>query len=60
MTEEQIITWMDDRINKGNFQNAASLAQEFCQTHDITDTLDPDFSRTISAGFALAQKIATL
>ena len=59
MNEEQIIKWMKKRITNRNFTDAAGLAREFLQEHEITDTLDPDFSRTINAGFKVANDIAS-
>ena len=60
MNEEQIITWMRERISTNNFTDAASLASEFLDEHNITNTLDPDFSATIDAGFKLADEIADI
>ena len=57
MTEEEIASWMRDKVKKDGFTDAASLAEEFLQTHDVTDTLDPDFSKTLDAGFKIAQEI---
>ena len=39
MTEEKIITWMRERINKDNFTDAASLAGDFLREHNITNAL---------------------
>lgn len=58
MTEEQIITWMKEKIARRDFADASSMAKEFLDEHNITDTLDPEFSRTISAGFKVANDIA--
>ena len=57
MTEEEIASWMRDKVKKDGFTDAASLAEEFLQTHKVTDTLDPDFSKTLDAGFKIAQEI---
>jgi hypothetical protein len=57
MTEEEITSWMRDKVKKDGFTDAASLAEEFLQTHNVTDTLDPDFSKTLDAGFKIAQEI---
>ncbi len=57
MTEQDIMIWMRDKVKKDGFTDAASLAEEFLQTHKVTDTLDPDFSRTLDAGFKIAQEM---
>ena len=57
MTEQEIMNWMRDKVGRDGFTDAASLAEEFLQTHNVTDTLDPDFSRTLDAGFKIAQEI---
>ena len=57
MTEQEIMNWMHDKVKRDGFTDAASLAEEFLQTHNVTDTLDPDFSRTLDAGFKIAQEI---
>ncbi len=60
MTEEKIITWMRERINKDNFTDAASLAGDFLREHNITNALDPAFTQTIDAGFKVADEIAAM
>lgn len=57
MTEDQIMQWMRDRVKADGFTNAASLADSFLKTHEITDALDPEFSRTLDAGFKVAQEV---
>jgi len=57
MTEQDIVNWMRDKVKRDGFTDAASLAEEFLQTHNVTDTLDPDFSKTLDAGFKIAQEI---
>jgi hypothetical protein len=57
MTEEDIMNWMRDKVKTDGFTDAASLAEEFLQIHKVTDTLDPDFSKTLDAGFKIAQEI---
>ena len=57
MTEEEITSWMRDKVKVDGFTDAASLAEEFLQRHNVTDTLDPDFSKTLDAGFKIAQEI---
>jgi hypothetical protein len=51
------MNWMRDKVKRDGFTDAASLAEEFLQTHNVTDTLDPDFSKTLDAGFKVAQEI---
>ena len=58
MTEEQITKWMQERIGKRNFTDAAELAKGFLDEHNITEVMDPQFSMAISAGFKLADEIA--
>lgn len=57
MTEQEIMNWMRDKVGRDGFTDAASLAEEFLTTHNVTDTLDPNFSRTLDAGFKIAQEI---
>ncbi len=57
MTEEEIVKWMRDKVKKDGFTDAANLAKDFLKTHDITDALNPDFSRTLDAGFKIAQEV---
>jgi hypothetical protein len=57
MTEQDIMVWMRDKVKQDGFTDAASLAEEFLQTHNVTDTLDPDFSKTLDAGFKIAQEM---
>ena len=57
MTEEQIIQWMRQRVKKNGFTNATTLAENFLAEHKITDALDPEFSKTLDAGFKVAQEI---
>lgn len=57
MTEQDIVHWMRDKVKRDGFTDAASLAEEFLQTHNVTDTLDPDFSKTLDAGFKIAQEM---
>jgi len=57
MTEQDIVNWMRDKVKRDSFTDAASLAEEFLQTHNVTDTLDPDFSKTLDAGFKIAQEM---
>ena len=51
MTEKEIMNWMQNKVKDGEFNDAASLAKEFLHTHEITNSLDPDFS---SVYFSLA------
>ena len=57
MTETQIMEWMRNKVKKEGFTDAANLANGFLQDHDISDPLDPDFSRTLDAGFKVAMEI---
>ena len=57
MTEEQIMQWMREKVKKDGFSDAGSLAQNFLQSHNVTDSLDPDFSKTLDAGFKIAQEM---
>lgn len=57
MTEDQIMQWMRDRVKSDGFTDAASLADSFLKTYEITDALDPEFSRTLDAGFKVAQEV---
>ncbi len=60
MTEKEIINWMQENVKTNGFTDAASLAKEFLQTHNITDSLSPDFSKTLDAGFKVAQEVYQL
>ena len=57
MNEEAIMEWMRDKVKKEGFTDAATLAEGFLQSHDIDEALDPDFSKTLDAGFKIAQEI---
>jgi hypothetical protein len=57
MTEEQIIQWMRQKVKHDGFTNATTLAESFLSAHHITDALDPDFSRTLDAGFRVAEEV---
>lgn len=57
MTENQIMDWMQNKVKEGEFTDAASLAKEFLHSHEITNSLDPDFSKALDAGFKVAQEI---
>ncbi|MBN1816010.1 MAG: hypothetical protein JW828_01530 [Sedimentisphaerales bacterium] len=57
MTQEQIMQWMRNQIKQEGFTDAASLAQEFLKAHDINTALDPDFGKTLDAGFKIAQEV---
>ena len=57
MTEEQIIQWMREKVKRDGFTDAASLAEDFLKTHDIRTPLDPEFSKTLDAGFKIAQEM---
>ena len=57
MTEEEIMNWMRERVTERGFSDATTLAEEFLKNHHITDALDPEFSRSLDAGFKIAQEI---
>lgn len=57
MTEEEILQWMRNKVKKDGFTDAASLADSFLKRYDIIDALDPEFSRTLDAGFKVAQEV---
>jgi hypothetical protein len=57
MTEEQIMEWMRERVKLSGFSDATSLAESFLRAHHINDALDPDFSRSLDAGYRVAQEI---
>ena len=57
MTEEIILKWMREKVKSDGFTDAVSLAEDFFKNHDVTGTLDPDFSKTIDAGFKIAQEV---
>ncbi len=60
MMEEQIVKWMREKVKRDGFTDAASLAREFLDTHNITNVLDPEFSRTMDAGFRIAKEVYSL
>ena len=55
MNESQIMQWMRERVKQVGFSNATSLAESYLKEHHIKDALDPDFSRSLDAGFKVAQ-----
>ncbi len=57
MTEEEILKWMRGKVKKDGFTDAASLAEDFLRTHNVKDTLNPDFSKSLDAGFKIAQEV---
>lgn len=59
MTEEPIISWMKEELARKDFTDASSMAKAFVDEHNITDTLAPEFSKTINAGFKVANDIAS-
>jgi hypothetical protein len=60
MTEKEIISWMQDKVKKDGFTDAASLAKNFLSMHNINDSLNPDFSRTMDASFKVAKEVYSL
>ncbi len=57
MTEEQIMQWMRSKVKTEGFTDAASLASEFLKSHEIDSSLAPEFSKTLDAGFKVAQEV---
>ncbi len=57
MTEDQIIVWMREKVRKTGFTDATSLAESFLREYKICDALDPEFSRSLDAGFKVAQEV---
>lgn len=60
MTEKEIVNWMHENVKDNGFTDTASLAKEFLRTYDITNSLDPDFSKALDAGFKVAQEVYQL
>lgn len=60
ISEATIKKWMRQRLAEGQYDNAASLAREFLEEHQIRDVLSPDFSQVMDAGFSLAPEIADI
>ncbi len=57
MTEKEIIQWMRNTVKNDGFRDAASLAREFLDTHEITESLDPKFSTVLDASFKIAREV---
>lgn len=57
MMEEKIMQWMRDKVKQEGFTDAASLAEEFLKAHEISTALDPDFEKTLDAGFKIAKEV---
>lgn len=57
MKEETILCWMREHVKTDGFTDATSLAEEFLREYHIQDALDPDFSRSLDAGYKIAQEI---
>ena len=60
MTEKEIISWMQDKVKKDGFTDAASLARSFLSTHKIDNSLNPDFSKTMDATLKIAKEVYSL
>jgi hypothetical protein len=58
IAKDTVLNWMRTRIESGEYDNAASLAREFLDEHNIHNAADPDFACVIDAGFMLASEIA--
>jgi len=57
MTENDIMQWMREKVQQAGFTDATSLAESFLREHHINDALDPVFSRSLDAGYKVAQEI---
>ena len=57
MSEDEIMRWMREKVKADGFSDAATLAEEFLRTHNVANAIDPDFSRTLDAGFKIAQEV---
>jgi hypothetical protein len=57
MTENEIMQWMREKVQRAGFTDATSLAESFLREHRINDALDPEFSRSLDAGYKVAQEI---
>ena len=57
ISEDEIMEWMREKVKTDGFSDAATLAEEFLRTHDVKNALDPEFSRTLDAGFKIAQEV---
>ncbi len=57
ISEDEIMKWMREKVKTEGFSDAATLAEEFLRTHNVANALDPDFSRTLDAGFKIAQEV---
>ena len=57
MTENQIMQWMRERVKQAGFTDATSLAESFLEEYHINDALDPEFSRSLDAGYKVAQEV---
>lgn len=57
MTENEIMEWMREKVQQAGFIDATSLAESFLRERHINDALDPEFSRSLDAGYKVAQEI---
>jgi hypothetical protein len=57
MTETQIMQWMRDRVRQVGFTDATSLAESFLKEYHVKDAMDPEFSRSLDAGYKIAQEV---
>ena len=57
MTEPQIMQWMRERVKQAGFTDATSLAESFLKEYNVKDVLDPEFSRSLDAGYKVAQEV---
>lgn len=57
MNEELIMDWMREHVRVEGFSDATTLAEQFLKEHHVADALDPLFSRSLDAGYKVAQEI---
>jgi hypothetical protein len=58
MTEDQILQWMRQKMTAEDITDASELATSFLEQYNIKSASDPNFSKTIQAGFKIAPEIA--
>lgn len=58
MTEETIIRWIMERLEKNSYVQPSDLAKEFFEEHQIMRTNDPVFKQFMNASLHLADQIA--
>ena len=58
MTQEAIIEWIRARLEHAHYAQAADLARDFYEEHQISRTSDPNFRQFMNASIYLANEIA--